>query len=509
MIAEKNLTYTYVGNVANGIADEASYLDMAKGSIAVVRMTDNKNEESALSTTNCRIIQRKANGEFVFSPVFNSSLITSKSKLANSDDVNQVSFFGWNGVTNTSTGFGTITAGDTYSLSITLNNSRNTYNNTPELKVLPYIAITNTQVAMAKGYTETFLRMFSTIREPNPIIKCERVSDTTSIAALTGSATIYKVQKGSKTVYVYTKAAAGDATLTASTASVTLGDVVCFPSTNPTAYSFSASALGSGAGRHIIYIGTTSYNVADAGSASQNGDSIVTAINAGVQATASNNSGTVTVTYNVGVEAPLLVLSSADDSTFAQIATTVVTGNSTPVKYVVGATATTAASFDLDVKWQGESGYYYEGTNTGYNIGIATISGNWGLKLSGIPQPFDPLYDTTTHRLVNFDITSGDFGTVVEYKASSPKVGNGTYQSVGYLEVYSQFKDKSPTVMARPRTKYRQETEEFGRYDIINFVFKTQVDWNITGVSNVSYVTINIATKKGLAYDGLDTVFAV
>lgn len=516
MINEKNATYLFVGNVANGIADEASYTGMAAGSIAVVRALDNLNEESAISgTTPVRIVQKNTDGTYKFSPIFNYSGIQYKESEDFSPNVQQVSYFGYDGTSNT-TGFGSITSGDTYTLHVVLGYSRNTYNNAPEIKTVPYKTTSTSEADLAKGLQEGFIRQFTTLREPNPVIRAERVVDIASAAALTGSAVIYKLTKGSTTVSTYIKTADGTVGLTASTASVTAGNIIHAASSGARTFTFSANALGSSAGHHAIYIGETTYLVADAGDAAANGTAICAAINAGTQATASGTT-TVTITYRPDFYAlPPMVMYSADDSTWANLAVTSASGDTKPVAYKAAATTSAAATFELDVAWQGETGYLYEGTGTtttaGIGIGTAT-AGYWGLKLSGLVQPFNPINDSMTNYLVNFDITTGDFGSLVEYKSQKPKYGTGTWQSVAYQEFYSQGLSRDTIRSIRPLTQYNLETDENVGYDIITLsVRASSIQSQTTGLTFNSDFRIIIATQAtptDLDGDALKTVFAV
>lgn len=512
MINEKNATYFYVGNVANGIADEAAFEGMAAGSIAVVRALDNLNEESAISgTTPVRIVQKKADGRYVFSPVFNYGQIQYKVKQDYVGNTQQVSFWGYDGTSNT-TGLGTIVSGSTYVLHVVLNHSRNTYNNAPEIKTVPYKALSTSQADLAKGLQESFIRQFSTLREPNPVIRCERVVDVTSVAAITDNATIYSLIKGSKTVRAYEKAAAADTTLTASQVDVTLGNVINVPSSDGRTFSFTATADA-----HVVYIGTTGYYVADAGDAAANSNAIAVAINAGTQATAvAVGAGVTTITYRPNFSAmPPIVLKSADNfTTTTQVAVTISSGNSTPVQYKIAATATNSATFELDVPWQGETGYVYEGTTSATNIGVTTTNGYWGLKFTGIEQPFSAVQgDELTNYLVAFDLYSEDFGSIVEYKATKPKMGTGTWQEMSYREHYSQFLDKDNIVSTRPRTIFRNEVVEGYGYDVVQVnVRASSITSQTTGLTFNSDFTILIATQQtptDLANDGLATIFAV
>ena len=405
MINEKNATYFYVGNVANGIADEAAFEGMAAGSIAVVRALDNLNEESAISgTTPVRIVQKKADGRYVFSPVFNYGQIQYKVKQDYVGNTQQVSFWGYDGTSNI-TGLGTIVSGSTYVLHVVLNHSRNTYNNAPEIKTVPYKALSTSQADLAKGLQESFIRQFSTLREPNPVIKCERVYSGAQLDAL-GTATA-ALTNGSNAV-VFSEDM---------TSLVTAGTILRFGT--------------SGAGTAPCYI-VTSHN---------------------------SGSGAARVYY-------------------------------------------------LDVPYQGAT----TAALAANTVESAATGGYWGLKFTGVAQSFDPIVDSLTNNKVYFDITSEDFGSVVEYKATKMSPGSGTYPQVAYQEIYSQFLDKSPIVSVRPRTKYRQEATSGYTYTLYTFTVNTSdIHWNATGINNKSYVNITIAVKSDLATDigYFDTVLGV
>lgn len=513
MINEKNASYLYVANTLNGIADEAVFDGMAAGSICLVRSGDNKNEESALGTTMCRIVQKKADGNFVFSPYFSSDTIFDKKKQAHVQPVEQVSIWGYDGTYNT-TGFPTLVTGNTYTLHMVLNHTRSMYNNAPQIKTIPYKAQSTSQADLALGLQKQFLRTFSDTREFYPSIICDRISDSSAVAVLTGNATIYKVTKGSTTVLTYTKTASQGLTLTSDTASVTLGDIIHFPSSNGRTFTFTADILGTSLGSHTVVIGTTVYTIPDAGTAQQNADAIVAAINAGTQATATDSSSTtVTITYNDStIELPPFVIKSVDDSTFTSVAVTISSGDSIPVKYKVAATTSTVANFELDVPWQGSTGYLYEGTSaTTSNIGIATVTGYWGLKFTGIRQPFDPISDSLVNQKVYFDITSEDFRTTTEYKIVKMNPGVGTYESVSYKEIYSQFLDKDAITSKRPRTKYRQETINGNMYTLYSFRIKNNIQFEAIGQTVNSYANITLALKTSLTGDisAWDTILTV
>jgi len=203
-----------------------------------------------------------------------------------------------------------------------------------------------------------------------------------TVADFTGTATALLFTKGSTTVYfVIEDATAG---WTASTGSVTANDVVFVGHANMKVVTFTANALGSGAGRHVITIAGTIYNVADAGTAAQNATAIAAAINAGTQATAViSGTSDVTITLVPSLySAKMLVRYTADDASWSTLTLTVTsTGETVGTIYKAAATASTAASFELDRAYVGETGYWLGLTSTTLGTGIMTTQTEYGIKL--------------------------------------------------------------------------------------------------------------------------------
>ncbi|HPQ80077.1 MAG TPA: hypothetical protein PLG47_06455, partial [Candidatus Dojkabacteria bacterium] len=264
-------------------------------------------------------------------------------------------------------------------------------------------------------------------------------------------------------------------------------------------------------------IGETSYVVADAGAAQDNADAIVTAINAGTQAIASDVGGTsttVTITYLPDTYAlPPMVLSNVDTSP-ATVAVTIASGDTAPVQYKVSASTTAAATYELDVAFQGETGYVYVGTTSATNIGETTLTtGYWGLKFSGLTQPFDAINDSMVNQLVMFDVVSADFGDVAEYKSTKPKYGTGTWQSMAYQEFYSQFLNRDGIRSTRPLTKYTLEVDENSGYDVVTLTVRAPaIQFETIGQTVNSNFRLVIATKAiptNLDGDALKTIFTV
>ncbi len=244
-----------------------------------------------------------------------------------------------------------------------------------------------------------------------------------SVADWTGTGTLLKLTKGSTTAEFYIQ----DATdgVTASTGTIAAGDVINLPSSNYRSFSFTANILGTGAGRTIIVIGSTVYNVADAGSAAQNATAIAAAINAGTQATAVvTSSTTVTITLKGdNYMARPLVTYTADDAAWTIATLTIVDGETLPVIYKASAAVSAAASFELDYAYQGETGYFVGGTTAASNAGIATSITEYGLKF---------VVDTSG-KVYGYAV-QGDLENATMSTAVGSSVGNGTYAEVNAVE---------------------------------------------------------------------------
>ena len=174
---EKNTTYTFVGNVVNAIADEALYTGMANGSLCIMR-EDQKNEETALSgtpTVKVRVVEKKYDGTYTFSPWFTYNDILTKQKALYSANTpqEQISYIGYDGTTVT--GLGTVTAGEVYQISVWLLHTQGAANNTPFIKSIPYQALVgDTESSLAYGLTSMAIKVLKR-NLPTPIILAERI----------------------------------------------------------------------------------------------------------------------------------------------------------------------------------------------------------------------------------------------------------------------------------------------------------------------------------------------
>ena len=537
MINENNCTYLFVGNVTNGYADNADVdiSTMPAGSVVLVKLdqTTVKAEEGAIAgTTPFQLINKLSDGTIVRSPEFRLENWVSAGKAVYAPPVEQVSYLGYDGTTVN--GLGTITLGNSYIVGLWLNHTKGDYSQQGEVKHISAYATDTLQATIVKNLMESHLKNFSPIREKHPSIICDRIARTTSVAALTvGTDTDMAANKGlvylthgSKNVLGKSITIGSGAAVVAAAdigTDVTSGTTVFnIPSYNGRTFTFSADAVGTGAGYHTVIIGTHILTVADAGTDAQNAAAIAAAINLATNsistvASASAAGAVVTITYKEGFYGlpPIVLHKDADaDGDYDGVnAVTITSGDAVAVKYVAGETFTDDGTedFDLDEPWQGPTGYVYAaGTTEATGFGVATLdaANAWGLKFTGIAQPFSPQADYPVQ--VNFDVLTDSFGSYgTEYKGVKPFPGHGTYAQLAEREAYTQGNDNWYRNSMYPSVDYRREILPTNTYDVITVNFKNSYTSAASGVTVTSPWTAVIAIKNGLSYDTLDTAFGV
>lgn len=498
---EGSASYLYVGNVANGVSDGDPIDDIAAGSVAFCT-EENKAELVANTTDVLRLAQKLADGTIIYSPYFDMSKIKNKIGTSWADGTDQTTFVGYNG----SSGALDATADKYFSIDTEWLNTQPDWNNTPFRFEADHHTVAASQSELAFGLVKSGNALMS--RQPFRFIKYEAVGDGT-VAAITGTSTITKVTNDSVSVGSYIKTADATATFDASTSTVTDATILNIPSGNGRSFSYTQTLLGSSAGSAATYIGETAYLIADQGTAAQNATAMAAAINAGTQATASVATATITITYNDGhYYLPPLAMETADDSTWTNVAVTILTGDDEETKHKISGTTAAAATFTLDQAYLGPTGYIFDGTTAATQSGIATVT-NYGVKMTGQDNSsFDPVNDN--YSKTRFKIFIADtFVTATETTTEAIDDTNET-KSIAQQEVYSQFLDKDPVISDYPRTKYRSEVDLTGIYDICSF--------NVEEVNNVGAATgiginksfaIKVATKVALTGDDIDTVLGV
>lgn len=434
-----------------------------------------------------KVGSKNTSGTMNWSDTINAKQITSIVAKRYTPSANQVDYIGYNGTS------GSIDAINSNLYTVRMNMlpldtagfmqqtiKRGTYKSTSSA----------TATAVMNGLYNSLLVNFK--REPETLVKFERVAANTSIAALTGTAVIYKLTKGSKTVITYIKTADATTGFTASTASVTDGTIFQTPSTSGKTFTFSAVALGAGAGRHALYINETTYNVADAGTNEQNAVAIAAAINAGTQATATVAAAVVTIRLNDGVSGNVMVLSTNDDTTWANVAVTVATGDTTPVCYYIDGTTSSAATFTLDSEWVGETCYFYEGTTAANHCGILTAAAGRGIKITGVPVP------TTApnffYKIPRWVTTISDAGTTT-ISTTAGYEGSGTLSQVKEMEQQFQGNEGNFYRAQVPSPTFRSDATEAKGYSLIIINYVDDMSTTL-GQSAISHKQLYIACGR-------------
>ena len=155
MINDKNVTYTFVGNVTNGYADDATAnLDtMPAGSIALLKAASNKVEEGALVAGQVyEVVNKLSDGTILRSPAFTSADLVYANANAYAQPSQQVSFLGYDGTTIN--GLGTITLGDSYSVQLSLSYTAGAIAQQNLMKSISAYATDTSQATVAKNLFE-------------------------------------------------------------------------------------------------------------------------------------------------------------------------------------------------------------------------------------------------------------------------------------------------------------------------------------------------------------------
>jgi hypothetical protein len=533
MINEKNATFLMVGNVACGIGNGAA-VDLAAMPVGSVVTTYAGNVAGGMlalvggalvAGTEYTVINKLSDGSILRSRPFTSANVVSELHAAYAQPKEQVSFLGFDGTIIN--GLGTITLGNSYIVGLWLNHTKNMIDMKGEVKHISAYATDTLQATVVKNLLESHIKNFSPIREQNPSILCDRIVRTDTVAVIDATAVVYKVTKGSKNVtgHLLNQGAGPVIALTANAiGALTAGDVIAFPSYNGRSFTATIDQdLGAGAGSYYVIIGETTYRIADAGAAADNLTAIVAAINAGTQATASEAAAVLTITYNEGtIAAPPIIGHRVDNNAgvlTAVVVTHVATNDRLPVAYRVATTIAAANNFNLDVAWQGPTGFVRTAVSANApaaliatTCGIATVNAAnaWGLKFSGIAQPFKVQSDYNVK--VDFDVLTDSFGAFGnEYKAILPSKGHGSWKEVAALEAYAQGNENWYRLSMDPANNFRREANA-GKgvgYNISTVTFRDTYTPSTTGTTMTSTWQIVFAIRNGLAtpYDGLDVVF--
>jgi len=397
-----------------------------------------------------RMIRISQGGEYpVSTGVFDRYGVTKITKQAYVAPIKEVTFIGYNG-TNGSLTLPTIVANDYAGIGAIQKEGT-----TPDQIREQENYSTGALLASTAAYD--ILRPIANQVNNTPVLSKTHTAGITSNgtqADFTGTATALKFTKGSTTVaFMIQDATSG---WVASTGTVAAADVIGVSHANMKSVTFTADIAGTGAGRHVITIGGTIYNVADAGSAAQNATAIAAAINAGTQATATVSTADVTIVLNSSTYgAKILVVQTDDDSSWVVPTLTVntTTGETVATIYKASAAVSAAASFELDVAYVGETGYYLGGTSKTLEAGIVTSITEYGLKMTA--DTAGASYDYAKQGVLeNATVTSSvssskGLGSGVEMV----KIEQGLVAYRGQFDTYSKWAKQLP-LYASASTNY-------------------------------------------------------
>lgn len=157
-----------------------------------------------------------------------------------------------------------------------------------------------------------------------------------------------------------------------------------------------------------------------------------------------------------------------------------------------------ARVYELDLPYQAATDADKDEAET------CAAGGEWGLKFTGIAQPFSPQADYPVQ--VNFDVLTDSFGSYgAEYKGVKPFPGHGTYAQLAELEAYTQGNENWYRNSMYPSVDYRREILSTNTYDVITVNFKNSYTSAASGVTVGSPWTAVLAIEHSLNYDALDT----
>lgn len=497
MFTQKNNLLVWVGKYMAAETAAATlidnYTDLIDSEIALIDLTTNKTIQNAASATGpFRLVHRRGT-QLLYSPIFSGGTKIQKTKSRTYvDALEQISYVGWNGTS----GAFQVTDSKLYLIRISIVDSFKEFGNKIMSKVAEFKSgVSTTQALIADGLYDSLLHHYSD--EVEKTMKIERVAAGGTLTTPTGSSNVQLLTKDSKTVAVYIKTGDATATFTASTASFSAGDVVQFPSTTSRSFVLTSHALGSGAGSICVYINTTAYLTADTGTDAQNAAALAVLINAGTQATATVTDTTnLTIVLLPHVDANVICMKTDNDSTWANI---VVTNQDTvPVVYKVAAATSSAATYELDYPWVGETCYVVDGTTVGSCSGVLTATGAYGIKFSGVRRTnfVAGVFKYAKNRFKLTTTVDGSTPTTTVTYSQVARDGVGVEEQIRELEWFAagnQYNYGQRVLQPGDQT-YTSEVVENKRYDTLSF---TIIDDNdvvtLTGASPKSQTEVILA----------------
>lgn len=165
----------------------------------------------------------------------------------------------------------------------------------------------------------------------------------------------------------------------------------------------------------------------------------------------------------------------------------------------------------LDVPWQGASGTIADSVAVAIKSGDMAAGTKWGLKLTGIEQPYSVQKYVNT--LISWDavFTKIDYNgkeatptaTVTNYQ--SPAYGSGTYAQVAEMERELQMGDGYQLYADIPAPTYRTQANSAKTYNLFHIKHLKNMTSHI-GQEVPSLCGVTVAADAGLTYGSLAPV---
>lgn len=487
---QANVTYSAIAlpMAAHGLSSGTKVTTLPEGQVALVDagMRIIANLAALTSGQKFHIVQ----GMGVGNPVLKLPALTSGSYtlsgLTYSAPSEQITYVGYNGSSGAIDGDETSTA---YEIAVRFKNNDEANRSQQNYLYGSFkTGATASHKATTTGLTKSLIKQFN--ETPTNMIKVERVVSGT-VADWTGTGTIVKFTKGSKIVRFYV---AGDGVMTASTGTVADAAVISVPSEQSKSFTFTALTTVD----HDIYIGETLYDVAGAGSAAAEATAIAAAINAGTQAYATVSTAAVTVTPRPGVVFPApVVITDAGGTPAAAAVIENAVGDRQPSMYVVDGSVSDAASFVLDVAYQGETCYvvggtYTQGTNS--NGGVIASPGNYGIRLVGLPNPYDVMKWRNYHKNRFVVALSDEFNETPKTTNTHASEGIGAIEEVKQAEFETWGNEGQGLAGTPPEIRNSITIPTDTRFSVIDFRQENEVSSNVSS----SKLGMNVRVYLGI-----------
>lgn len=478
-----NTSAAYAASLTSSAADAATSPELlALGTVGVYGINP-ATQKVALITSTPSIHPELAsiyqgNGTPMASVNLQPNNVFSIKKQAYVAPVSTIAFIGYNG-TNSSLNLPTIVQNDEAVLEAIL------YEASDDFQMREQENYTSGVLTAGQAAYDIMAKLALNVNNREELTHVAFPVSNDTVAAFTGTGTGVLLTKGSTTVnFTIGHATTG---VQASTGSINAGDIINVPSSNYRKFSFVTTGFTVSA-TLTVGLGGTLYVVPAATSDANTATVMAAAINTGTQATAVvTSSTTVTVTANTDTYFAMpLVYFFNGTATYSQVAITTIDAETVPVKLRALALVSAASSFELDTPYQGETGYFVEGTSATANAGVATTGTQWGLKLKALTK--GNVYGYSTQLVIQ---------NATKTVAVGASEGSGSYDQIAALEKEAAaYKGQFDTVDRRMKyiPLFADSTKV---YDTYTFLFTNRTEDKSAAHSAAYQESFTVAFVKG------------